>query len=429
MEEQVIYDIGIAGGGLAGMIMAARLRRLNPDLKILVLEKESFVGGRIRSTSRENGAWASGLKGISEDLYNFWDGIMRENPEGADLPMFNIKDQNRLGILMAGKTKEVPLSEAFTEKGAKVFAGAAAQRDWKNVEALFDAEKKDLKPISQNFASAFKGNKRSPSAVVLENLARLWGVADLWSCQTKGFLERSRSYQQTNYLGDWNGALKELMKGSGAEVTIKTDSRILASHRTDDVWILDTVSGHYSCKRLVVAQPPWDASSWLNRNDLPPTLTAVVTRSKPSSLVVISDIMTGHEDYDFPDVLLIPAENVQVVIDGAEICFQATLDYELTMQAPAVVKAVKRLKRARKKFLAAYEGVKCEGDYLALIPVGWGHLTQPGERRVASKLSGSDIQKDHLLFCGDAYGAEFNGDQNFIESCNYAYEVVKDRLN
>mgnify|MGYP001205616708 CR=1 FL=1 len=428
-SQDEVFDVAIAGAGLAGMIMAARLRKLDQDLKILVLEKEESVGGRLRSSSVENSSWSAGLKAISQDLYNYWDAIMRDNPEGADLPMFDVRDQKRLGILMAGKVKEVPILEAFSESGAKAFAGAAAARDWKNVDDLFESETKDLKVMTQNFATAFKGNKRSPSAVVLDNLARLWGVSDLWACQARGFLGRSREAGKPSYIGDWEQAMAELLKGSGAAVDIKTGSRILSSRKANNGWELETITGCYKARKLIVAQAPWEASRWLGKSFWPSELSAVATRSKPTSLVILSEIMKSHEAFDFPDVMLIPAENVQVIIDGQEICFQVTLDYELTMQAPAVVKAVKRLKRARKKFVAAHDGLLTTGDFLALIPVGWGHLTTPGDRRFAEKMKSNKFQKEDLMFCGDAYGPEMNGDDNFITSCTKAYEQISVSLS
>ena len=166
----------------------------------------------------------------------------------------------------------------------------------------------------------------------------------------------------------------------------------------------------------MVATSLWETPGWLPRNHLPKHLANLLTRTKPSSLVVLSESRSEGLEMDLPDQLLIPAEECQVVVEGAEVCFQATLDFELTMQAPAVVKAVKRLKRARKKFLDAYPGLGLSGDHIALIPVGWAQ----SDRRYLEKTA--DFQRDHLAFCGDSYGPSILGDENILSSLAAARE-------
>lgn len=416
-QTQENYDVIVVGGGLAGVLSVIRMVRSNPNLKILLIEKNSVLGGRLRSTHQATGQWACGLRGISEDLYNFWNQIMKEDPDGDDLPEFGAKQQSRLGILQAGKLKEVPYDQAFTEVGAKAFAGPAAVRDWNTIEKLYDAEEKGLKTINQGFSQGYTGNKRSPAAPVIENLSLLWGIPDLWSTQTKSFLERSRFHKSAPYIGDWDQAIDALLgKLSGANLTTELDCRIVDSDYKDDVWTLSAEKGSFQGKRLVITVPPWEAQLFLPRRHWPKRLASLTSRTKPASLVVLSEFLENLEDVDLPDVMLIPAEGVQVTIDGHEICFRATLDFELTMQAPAVVKAVKRLRRARKKFLAAFPNLNSSGDYLALIPVGWATPLSPGDRRVADPISTKDLHQDHLLFCGDGYGSDINGDKNFLTS-------------
>ena len=73
-------------------------------------------------------------------------------------------------------------------------------------------------------------------------------------------------------------------------------------------------------------------------------------KAKPSSAVVISESIVQAPKEDIPDVILVPAESCQIITNQKDsLCFQATLNYELTVQAPAVVKAIKRLKRAQEK--------------------------------------------------------------------------------
>ena len=48
------FDVIIAGGGLSGALTACKLLSSLPNAKILILEKEKFSGGRLRTTDKEN---------------------------------------------------------------------------------------------------------------------------------------------------------------------------------------------------------------------------------------------------------------------------------------------------------------------------------------------------------------------------------------
>ena len=50
----MIYDVIILGGGIAGLYTAYKLNRRSPHLKILLLEKENYLGGRVFTVHQGN---------------------------------------------------------------------------------------------------------------------------------------------------------------------------------------------------------------------------------------------------------------------------------------------------------------------------------------------------------------------------------------
>ena len=58
MEEK--FDVIIAGGGIAGVLAATRINEVNPNARILLLEKEPRLGGRLKSTSKDDNRWGQG---------------------------------------------------------------------------------------------------------------------------------------------------------------------------------------------------------------------------------------------------------------------------------------------------------------------------------------------------------------------------------
>lgn len=422
-----IYDVIVAGAGCSGVIAASRAHDLAPDLTIALVDKETRPGGRLLSSKSADQTWTMGLNAISPALSEWLDQALKTNPTADDLPQYIRGRRQRLGVLSAGNVAEIEVAECLDKKAGRAIAGAAAARDWSLVDELL-ARAQEGKKLDQALAQSWGGTRKSPSAIALEHMARAWGIPELWAVSNQVLLERAQEFQAACLVGDWDQVLTNITQQLAQTGQLQTyfDSRILNADYQDGLWTLATTQGNVQARCLLVAQNPWDALLWLPKNLWPSRLVNMTSKAKPSSAVVLSEEIVKPDTTDMPDILVIPAENVQVLVEhGRSVCFQATLNFELTLQAPAVVKAVKRLRRARKKLLAAYPDLELAGDHIALVPVAWSQPTSPSDRRLLEKLDLKREQAKHLIFCGDAYGPSMFAEQNLMDSVRCAVETLR----
>lgn len=414
------FDVIIAGAGISGLLVAHRYCNENPDGKVLIIEKESRAGGRLGTIDGDSRG--SGFNAITPRLYEFWNQAIKHDPEADDLPTIISGKQSKTAVLMGNKFSEVDTKNLCSDKGAKALGGLAAQRQWNEVQKLFDAEDRFDKPFSE----VWKSPRKSPATMVLETYAQAFGITNIWEASPGAIAERSSFYTSEPYTGDWSPALKALtqkLEDSG-QLSIRTNARIINADHDNNEWHVQTAQGHFFGERLIVAQAPWIASQWLPKKLWPTQLLTVVSKTKPVSLVTLSCPVLSGSTTELAQFIIIPSESVQATISPKEIVFQATIDYELSLQAPDVVKAVKRLKRALKKLLTAAPEIKTGIERVALVPVGWAQTPSIMERKHLDRLKIDAVQDRHLAFCGDAYGKSLNGDDNLIESVISASEAI-----
>ncbi len=418
--EAPSFDVIIAGAGISGLLTAHRYCVANPEGKVLILEKDSRVGGRIGTI--EGDSRGTGFNAVTPRLYEFWNQAIKHDPEADDLPSMVSDKQSRTAVLMGNKFSEVDTKLLYSDKGARALGGLAAQRQWPEVTKLFESENK----FDKTFAEVWKAPRKSPATMVLETYAQAFGITNIWESTPGAIAERGSFYVSEPYTGDWSPALHALIKKytDSGQITLLTSARIFDADHDGDEWHVKTAQGHFFGERLVVAQAPWTASQWLPKKLWPTPLLSVINKTKPVSLVILSCPVEAGDTKDLAQMIVIPAESVQATVSPKEIVFQATIDYELSLQAPDVVKAVKRLKRAHRKLLAAAPEIKTGIERLALVPVAWAQSPNMMERKHLDRLKMDSVQDRHLAFCGDAYGQSLNGDDNLIESVVSASEAI-----
>jgi hypothetical protein len=272
------------------------------------------------------------------------------------------------------------------------------------------------------------------------------GITDLWSTPPDAFRERVGYHTGPLKRGPWQVAIAESLQKyvDAGIITLTTDCRVMSATFdgilpdpsksaassakvafAEGSWQLTTTKGVFVAPRLVVAQPPWQGLMWLPKHFWPSSLLAMASKVKPVSAVTLTERIEKSAAGDLPDIIMIPAEGVQAIRSSEdEITFQATIDFEISVQAPEVVKAVKRLKRARKKLLAARAGCMSENERIALVTVAWGQSAVVSETRLLQRMAKANLGSGNLAFCGDCYGASYVGDQNVIKSVVSATNII-----
>ena len=417
--EDVEFDIIVAGAGLAGTLAANRLFQTLKGVKILVLEKDRNPGGRILSYSTSDESWGYGLNFLSARLLEFISHTFSIEPDLDTHAQLYEKKLQYGSILAAGKFNDFLIENCFSAEGVKALGGTAAVKEWKKIEGLLE-NSDEIDKIS--FAKAWKEGKKNPAATVLQHFSSFCGFADLWKISPKAIYERSKDFQSGLYSGPWNQVIEQLLSFPSMKETLRFEPscRIIDATMNEDRWVVQTEKGCFKSKALLVAQSPWETLDWLDRSHIPLSVLQMALKTKPTSLVTLSTKPKNIESVR--DLVYIPSEEVMVLKSSDNVInFQTVIDYESTLNAPSVVKAVKRLKRARKKLEKFKPELLSEKEHIALVPVAWTQSAYLSERKYVHGLANiSNYQLEHLSFCGDSYGEHYCPDVNLLKSLTSA---------
>jgi glycine/D-amino acid oxidase-like deaminating enzyme len=427
------FDVIIAGGGMAGCLAAARLRALCPGVSLKLIEKEPFLGGRARASRAKDETRAAvrgyGLNRLTPEAFELLAQTLKLNPEAPDLLDLAPRREERMGILAANEISEFAASEFFGLPAVKALGGMAAVREWKEHESYF-SRLIDGDASETAIGQSFPAPKKGAIAAVLEAWSGYLGIADLWHAAGPALIARANAAASRRHLADWEKILAQLVSPSASDDapkgTIETalGGTLLGANFENDQWTIKTDTGTIHSRALLVAMPPWSAITWLPKTLWPQAPLQMTLRMRPVTAVVLSE--TATKPLDLPETLFVPAEGVQILShpETREITFQATLDYEMSLQAPNVVKAVRSLKRARKRLTQIFPESLSEGDHLAIIPGAWTQSTAQADRKMVERMGKGDYQDAHLAFCGDAYGPSWDGDANLTRSVLEATQKI-----
>jgi hypothetical protein len=404
------FDVLIAGGGLAGVLAAARLTASFPHIKVALLEKSPQVGGRLRSSLQVTGEWGYGLSLVGEPLYHYIQQSLTVNPHSSlDISAVIKRKQDACGFLSGGKLHTLLQKEVFSSTAAKILGGPAAANQWAGLWEIIS------NPEQANATLARQGKQlgKNPAATVLAQFAPFCGLADIWQAPMGALLDRSQAVAAGSYFGPWEVLLGELIASSDPQLSVFTSCQIASARLEESTWTVVSAQGTMKARWLLVAQPPWEAVEWLDKKSCHPWLWFLANQSKPTSAVVLVEKITNEGTAREIPCTFVPAEEALVyrLGDGC-ITSHTIIDYEQSLNSPAVVKAIKQLRRANAKYKKAFAGLETQGEYIALKSVAWPQTAYLRGQKL-------DYAHDAALrqsFCGDAYGTSFLPDENLIES-------------
>ena len=432
------YDCIVAGGGIAGCLFATRLAQLRPQWRILLLEQANVLGGRMRSFSGpdvqgyglNSYVHGYGLNLVSSPLFNFILELYKQTLNPQQFPEWLDHNKSIEIACLSGSelsTLEGPSSRSssqglYSEEAAKIFGGTAVKRQWPDFIAKIEEAAKDPERADKSLAKSCAYGKKDPLIQVLEIITALDACLDPLHCSARSISNlMSMHFASITLANNLSPLLLDLVSAC-SNVETKLDRRIFQADFQDELWSLKTQEEVYSSPWLVVAQPPWEAARWLNKEMMPDVLNILVSKVQPTSLVSLSCPIDSK--LETPDVTFILAEKTQAIrTHPEEIVFRKAIPFEASLQAPEVVKTLKALKRSQKKFLGVYNIDEGHSGHLALLPYAWPHSYSVQDEKWQEKLTTKEFQTSRLSFIGDSYGAHLNGDENLIKSLLQALEV------
>ncbi|KAB8032185.1 NAD(P)-binding protein [Fluviispira multicolorata] len=396
------FDIAIVGGGLSGILLALRLSRDKEKFneKIVLIEQQPQLGGRNFFSSPLSFSGKSHSKINQEILFH---SSHSQHLSGPGFEFMNVESLNAmLRHLQSHLTDEESvqfeeyinrIDELESERrnrcffikkefvtDSEILSGSSEILTKREAELLRSFVFDFYSPIQNSYEENTERNN-----IPFEKSSQ-WNELSKASKETLSALfssiigpewEKSTFIYVCKCLWTFFNAYKEplpkffkrkialelfienILRGRGIEVrTLCEVLRVNHNKETSFNLILaDEVNPSHKtilCEKLVFAIPLVQCLGIIAKENFSPEQSRFVSRVRPLSLVVseISDFLSVRSEH-WPDNvgacdrLLFPVERVQgfLTSDG-RLLFSTQLDYEDSLQAPAVREAVARLRRA-----------------------------------------------------------------------------------
>lgn len=408
------FDFLICGGKIPGALLAARIKQTSKKAKIAIIESQYSIGSLAVSECE----WPSNEKLVSQDMYNFLlRSLMNVSKEEVNLGARRVES---IGVYNGPKLIEFEFGELFSEKSFQKLIGRVGVERWNKLCSILNDEQSELLKNKLVKASGF--SPKDPFWKWLSCFSSAFGVVNPRESTVRCFKDRLNYFKKDFFLANWSHSLKSLVKN----LSLKTylNEAIVESSYDDSIWKLRSNSHELLADKILVAQSPWEAFPWLRRNDTNKTFIELAHKSSPISIVTLS--LKIDKNFESPDLIFIPQECVYVLRLGEnELCLFNLIEYETFLEAPEVVKAVKRLKRSRRRLASTFDFSNIDHELLSLKPIGWGQDPLFGARKIIDSFDYERLNKKHLAFCGESYGNSYDPDQNTIKSLLAACSAVK----
>ena len=416
------FDCVIVGAGISGILTAARLHQANPSCKILLVEKESHIGGRVTACSIHPRHFP--IFGTTPPLFQFVNQTLRLDPENPDLESFiPFPAEEEVGFFCGGELYHLSRSRLLHESVVKMLAGPQVARQWDELQTWWQPSVQTTPEggAPQTGSNKKKPNEKNRAHQALHVLFQLADSASIWGLAEETWPARAQALCERRIRGNWEPALRQLLPENASTLQVETDFQVIHAGRKEGKWQLSTNHGPIESQGLIVAQSPWQALEWLDRDEFPSILFQRASKTQPVSTVLLSEKLTDL-DPELPALLFVPAQAAMMVTSEAELTFYTHIEYETSLDAPSVVKAIRRLRRAREKVRQKFPTLTSQGEYVALRSITSTAPHRVVEKRICEKIKETVFPKQALAFCGDAYGDANNPDENLIRSVLSAVE-------
>lgn len=411
-EDHAIFDMTIVGGGLAGILLASRLESSFSG-SILLLEAHNSFGGRSRLVDWEKKEWSPAPGILSQKLSQFIGHLFLSKSSSTEAPEF---EPARFGLFAQNKMTSF---SSLSDKDCvliKTLGGLAAKKQWLNRWGkIFQSE--DEESQKTPLAKLLHLNQKDALASLLKLFSFSLGLSSWLHTSPRALKERAEyqsSLGHSTFMKDLAGSLC-VGSAEASSLSLAPGEKVLLARKEEDLWCLKTTKRKIKTRRLVVAQSPWEALTWMDRKDLPQEVLKMALRSKPTSLVLLTKKLVEPFE-DLPDQTLVSSESVVVYKSQDSLCFTYALDYESSMSAPEVTKAIKALRRSAIKLSKHFPELNLEEEAIALFPISWGQSAGAKDCDLVEKMTDYPFFRKDLLFCGESYGKSYRPDENIIQS-------------